>query len=74
VRSRGRARACRIESLDAGKDQEARAEIERALPVIDEYKLMPEGIAALSLLRQSLANRRINQKALRDLHGFFSEP
>ena len=59
--------------LEAGQDREARAEIEAALPVIEEFKLVPEGIAALSLLRQSLANHRINREALRSLHGYFPE-
>ncbi len=41
--------------------------------MIDEYKLVPEGIAALSLLRESLDNHHINRKALRDLHGYFRD-
>ena len=57
--------------LDAGQDREARSEIQAALPAIDELKLVPEGIAALSLLRQSLQGQRINHQALRDVHGYF---
>ncbi len=59
--------------LDAGQDPQAKWEIQAALPVIDEFKLVPEGIAALSLLRQSLQNHRINRQALRDLHGYFPD-
>ncbi|MGH9365333.1 MAG: tetratricopeptide repeat protein [Thermoanaerobaculia bacterium] len=57
--------------LDAGQEREARSEIQAALPAIDELKLVPEGIAALSLLRQSVDSQRINRGALRDLHGYF---
>lgn len=57
--------------LDLGQDAQARWEIQVALPVIDEFKLVPEGVAALSLLRKSLAGHRINREALRDLHGYF---
>ncbi len=57
--------------LELGQDRQARWEIQAALPVIDEYKLVPERVAALSLLRQSLHNHRINRQALRDLHGHF---
>lgn len=57
--------------LDLGQDAQARWEIQVALPVIDEFKLVPESVAALSLLRQSLQNHRINREALRELHGYF---
>ena len=57
--------------LELGQDRQARWEIQAALPAIDELKLVPEGVAALSLLRQSLQNHRINGQALRDLHGYF---
>jgi len=57
--------------LDVGQDRQARWEIQAALPVIEEYGLVPEGVAALSLLRESLNNHRINRQALRDLHGYF---
>lgn len=57
--------------LEAGQEPQARWEIQAALPIIDEYKLVPEGMAALSLLHQSLKSHRINQQALRDLHGYF---
>jgi len=60
--------------LDAGQPAQAEWEIRAALPVIDEYKLVPEGIAALSLLRESLKRRQIDRAALRNLHGYFREP
>jgi tetratricopeptide (TPR) repeat protein len=59
--------------LESGKDQEAMREILLALPIIDELKMVPEGVAALSLLRDSLRSQKINRQALRDLHGYFEE-
>jgi tetratricopeptide (TPR) repeat protein len=57
--------------LDAGQAPQAEWEIRAALPIIDEYRLVPESIAALSLLRQSLQRRQIDRQALRSLHGYF---
>jgi tetratricopeptide (TPR) repeat protein len=59
--------------LELRRDQEARLEIVAALPVIDELRMVPEGIAALALLKESLRQSSINRQALRDLHGFFEE-
>jgi len=59
--------------LESGKDQEAMREVLAALPIIDELKMVPEGVAALSLLRESLRHQKINRQALRDLHGYFEE-
>jgi tetratricopeptide (TPR) repeat protein len=59
--------------LDAGDAAQAEREIHAALPVIDDLKLMPEGIAALSLLRESLHRRQIDRHALRELEGNFSK-
>jgi hypothetical protein len=59
--------------LESGKDQEAMREILAALPVIDELRMVPEGVAALSLLRESLRHPKINRQALRDLHGYFED-
>jgi tetratricopeptide (TPR) repeat protein len=59
--------------LDAGQPAQAEWEIRAALPVIDELKLVPEGIAALSLLRDSLRRRQIDRQALRSLNGYFEE-
>ncbi len=59
--------------LEAGQDAQAEWEIRAALPIIDEEKMVPEGIAALSLLRESLRRRQIDKQALRELHGYFQE-
>jgi tetratricopeptide (TPR) repeat protein len=59
--------------LDTGQPAQAEWEIRAALPVIDELKLVPEGIAALSLLRDSLRRRQIDRQALRNLNGYFEE-
>jgi hypothetical protein len=47
--------------LELGQDKRARWKIQAALPVIEEKKIVPEGMAALTLLRQSLRNHRINR-------------
>ena len=59
--------------LDANQPAQAEWEIRAALPVIDELKLVPEGIAALSLLRDSVRRRQIDRTALRNLNGYFEE-
>jgi tetratricopeptide (TPR) repeat protein len=59
--------------LEAGQEAQAECEIRAALPIIDEEKMVPEGIAALSLLRESLRRRQLDKRALRDLHGYFRE-
>jgi len=59
--------------LETGNEPQAEWEIRAALPIIDEEKMVPEGIAALSLLRESVRRRQIDRKALRDLHGYFQE-
>lgn len=59
--------------LDANQEKQAEWEIRQALPIIDEYKLVPEGFAALSLLRESLRRQTIDRQALRNLHGYFEE-
>ena len=38
-----------------------------------DLKMVPERLAALSLLRDSLRQQKINRHALRDLHGYFGE-
>lgn len=57
--------------LDLGEDEAARGEILAALPAIDAIQMVPEGMAALALLRESVRGRRIDRSALRELHGFF---
>jgi len=59
--------------LDAGQEKQAEWEIRQALPLIDEYKLVPEGFAAMTLLRESLRRQKIDRQALRNLHGYFEE-
>lgn len=59
--------------LEVGQEGEAIREIASALPVIDELKMVPEGVAALTLLRESVRQQRINRQALRDLHGYFED-
>ena len=59
--------------LDAGQETAATTEILAALPIIEEERMVPEGVAALSLLRESVRQRQINRQALRDLHGYFEE-
>jgi tetratricopeptide (TPR) repeat protein len=60
--------------LDQGQDAEALREIASALPVIDELQMAPEGMAALSLLRESARRQEVNRTALRELHGYFPQP
>ena len=60
--------------LDQGENTEALREIAAALPVIDELKMVPEGMAALSLLRESTRRQEVDRSALRELHGYFSQP
>jgi tetratricopeptide (TPR) repeat protein len=59
--------------LEEGKSGEALREIAAALPVIAELKMAPEGMAALSLVRESARRQEINRQALRELHGYFQE-
>ena len=60
--------------LEEGQHAEALREISAALPVIDELKMAPEGMAALTLLRESARRQEINRAALRELHGYFPQP
>lgn len=59
--------------LELGQEPSALREILRALPIIDQLKMVPEGVAALSLLRESVRHQHINRQALRDLHGYFED-
>jgi tetratricopeptide (TPR) repeat protein len=59
--------------LDADQEAQAEWEVRAALPIIDEEQMVPEGFAALSLLRESLRRRKIDRQALRNLHGYFRE-
>lgn len=59
--------------LELGQTREALGEISAALPVISELKMAPEGMAALSLVRESVRRQDVNRQALRELHGYFQE-
>jgi tetratricopeptide (TPR) repeat protein len=59
--------------LDAGQDRQAEWEVRAALPIIDEEQMVPEGFAALSLLRDALRYQQVDRKALRELHGYFGD-
>lgn len=53
--------------LALGRDREAEWEILSALPAIEEERMVPEGFAAVALLRESVSRRKTDSKALRDL-------
>lgn len=53
--------------LAAGRNREAEWEILAALPIIEDQKMVAEGLAAVSLLRQSVAQRRTDPAALAEL-------
>lgn len=53
--------------MAAGRESEAIAEIVAALPVIDDEGLVREGIAAMTLLRESVRRQRADPRTLRDL-------
>ncbi len=59
--------------LDSGQDKQAEWEVRQALPIIHEYKLVPEGFAAMTLLRESLRRQKIDRQALRNLHEHFEQ-
>ena len=53
--------------LLAGRPREAEWEILAALPTIEEQKMVPEGLAAVALLRESVRRRKTDSNALREL-------
>jgi tetratricopeptide (TPR) repeat protein len=57
--------------LQVGQEAQAEWEVRAALPILDEEKMVPEGLAALSLLRESVRRRKIDRQALQNLHGYF---
>ncbi len=59
--------------LELGQETPATRIVLEALPVIQELNMVPEGMAALQLLRESLREQRIDRPALRELHGYFEE-
>ena len=58
--------------LEAGKTREAEWEILAALPTIDEQRMVPEGFAAVALLRESVRLRKTNPSALSELREYLS--
>jgi len=59
--------------LELQEDAAAMQSVLKALPVLQELNMVPEGMAALQLLRESLRDQRIDRAALRELHGYFEE-
>ncbi|MEO8430052.1 MAG: hypothetical protein ABI592_00990 [Acidobacteriota bacterium] len=57
--------------LDTGDERGAIRELLTALPVIQAENMVPEGMAAWSLLQESVRHRRVDRDALRQLHGYF---
>jgi tetratricopeptide (TPR) repeat protein len=55
--------------LEMKRDREGEWEILAALPAIDEMKMVPEGFAALALLRESVARRKTDRSALHQLRN-----
>jgi tetratricopeptide (TPR) repeat protein len=53
--------------LALGRPREAEWEILQALPTIEEQKMVPEGFAAVALLRESVKRRKADPNALREL-------
>ena len=56
--------------LEAGKPREAEWQLMAALPTIDEQKMVPEGFAAVALLKESVRQRKTNPKALLELRDY----
>lgn len=59
--------------LESGEEKEALTSVLSAIPTLDELDMIPEGLAAMSLLRESVRKRQINRSALRELHGYFDD-
>jgi tetratricopeptide (TPR) repeat protein len=56
--------------LEAGQPREAEWQILAALPTIDEQRMVPEGFAAVALLRESVRQRKTDPKALLELRQY----
>jgi tetratricopeptide (TPR) repeat protein len=55
--------------LEMRREREAEWEILAALPAIDEMKMVPEGFAAVALLRESIRQRKPDTSALQTLRA-----
>ncbi|MGE5278508.1 MAG: tetratricopeptide repeat protein [Acidobacteriota bacterium] len=53
--------------LALGRPEEAELEILAALPTIEEQSMVPEGLSAIALLRESIRRRKTDRNALREL-------
>jgi hypothetical protein len=53
--------------LALGRNREAEWEILAALPAIEQGKMVPEGLAAVQLLQESVRSRKTDPNALREL-------
>jgi len=53
--------------IEAGRAREAEWQILAALPTVEEQKMVPEGVAAVALLRESVRQRRTDPQALSEL-------
>ncbi len=53
--------------LATGREKDAGEQLLLALPIIESQKMMPEGLAAAELLRESVSRRKTDPKALREL-------
>jgi len=53
--------------LALGRTREAEREILAALPIIESHKMVPEGFAAVALLRESVRRSQADPNALREL-------
>jgi len=53
--------------LALGRNREAEKEIKRALPTIEQESMIHEGIAAITLLKESMRRRKMDPDALREL-------
>ena len=56
--------------LGAGRAREAEWEILAALPTIEDQQMVPEGFAAVALLRESVKQRKTDPKALLELRQY----
>jgi len=56
--------------IEANRSREAEWQILAALPTIDEQRMVPEGFAAVALLRESVRQRKADPKALLELREY----
>jgi tetratricopeptide (TPR) repeat protein len=56
--------------LEAGRPREAEWEIMAALPAINEEAMVPEGVAAVALLEESVRQRKADPKALLQVRDY----